>query len=197
MHSVERLVDVIKVHGVGNELVDLEPAFHVFLDQAWHFGSALDATEGRAAPDTAGDQLERTGADLLAGGRHTNDGGFTPALVAGLQGGPHHVHVASAVKGVVQTAIGHVDQDLLDRLVRVVVWVHKVSAAKLASDLLLLWVGIDSNNATIYIALSACRRFRHRARELPSPVVNTSLGDAKTNTSHTKDSNLEGNVYTS
>jgi hypothetical protein len=43
---------------VGDELVDLQLALHVVVDQVGKLSAALDATEGTTLPHTAGDKLE-------------------------------------------------------------------------------------------------------------------------------------------
>ncbi len=51
---------------MGDEIVDVDLAVHVPVDDLRHVGAAARAAEGRALPDPAGDQLERPGRDLLA-----------------------------------------------------------------------------------------------------------------------------------
>src|SRR5699024_6440052 len=87
------------------------------LHVARQLGTALDATEGAAAPDTSGDQLEWTGADFLARSGDTDDHRLTPALVCAFQRGAHQLYVADALEGVIHTAVGHLDDNFLDRLV--------------------------------------------------------------------------------
>jgi hypothetical protein len=43
---------------MGDELIDLELAVHVVGDEAGELCAALDAAEGAAFPDAAGDELE-------------------------------------------------------------------------------------------------------------------------------------------
>lgn len=93
-------------------------------------------------------QLTASG-DLLAGGGDTNDDALAPALVAGLEGAAHDVHITGAVEGVVQTAIGHVHEPGLDRLavLQVLGRVDEVGAAELARPLLLRVVDINSDDS--------------------------------------------------
>lgn len=170
VHGIKSLVDLVEVELVRNKLIDLELALLVLLDEPTHLGATLDTAKRGALPDATGHQLERTSADLLTGASDTDDNGLSPALVAGFEGRAHDVHVTGAVKGVVETTVGHVDQDLLDRLV-VILWVDKISRAKLARYLFLFGVDIDRNNA-------ACT------------VVSRALSDAQTYTAHAKDGDL-------
>ena len=109
--------------------VDLDLAGHVLVDHAGDIAAAADAAEGGAAPDAAGDELEGAGGDLLTRAGDADDHGLAPALVAALQGGAHDLDVADALEGVVDAAVGQVDDDLLDRVV-VVGRVHEVGGAE-------------------------------------------------------------------
>lgn len=89
-----------------------------------------------------------TSRDLLAGSGDTNDDALTPALVAGLEGAAHDVHVTGAVEGVVETAVGHVDESGLDglALLEVLGRVDEVGGAELLGPLLLSVVDVDNND---------------------------------------------------
>jgi hypothetical protein len=43
---------------VGDELVDLELAVHVVVNEVGKLGATLNTTEGTSLPDTASDELE-------------------------------------------------------------------------------------------------------------------------------------------
>lgn len=58
MHIVESIVDAAQVLAMSDELVDLELAAHVVVDQTTHLAAALDTTESTSLPDTSGDELE-------------------------------------------------------------------------------------------------------------------------------------------
>lgn len=58
-HVLEGLIDLGQGLAVSNELVDLELAVEVVLDEAGKLAAALDAAERTSLPHTAGDQLER------------------------------------------------------------------------------------------------------------------------------------------
>jgi hypothetical protein len=66
MHQVEGVVDRLKRHGVGDQVIDVDLALHVPVDDFRHVSAAARAAEGGAAPDAAGDQLERARGDLLS-----------------------------------------------------------------------------------------------------------------------------------
>lgn len=58
MHIVESIVDATQVLAMSNELVDLELAAHVVVDETTHLAAALDTTKSTALPYAAGDELE-------------------------------------------------------------------------------------------------------------------------------------------
>lgn len=58
VHVVESAVDAAEGLAVGDELVDLERAVHVVVDEVGELSAALDAAEGAALPHAAGDELE-------------------------------------------------------------------------------------------------------------------------------------------
>lgn len=58
VHVVEGLVDARQVLAMRDELVDLQLAVLVVLDELAHLRAALDAAEGTALPHAAGDELE-------------------------------------------------------------------------------------------------------------------------------------------
>ena len=58
VHVVEGLVDAAERLAVGDELVNLQLAGHVVVNQVGKLSAALDTTESAALPDAAGDELE-------------------------------------------------------------------------------------------------------------------------------------------
>jgi hypothetical protein len=65
LHQLEALVDVFKLEPVRDEIVDVDPAVHVPVDDPGHIGAAARTAEGRPFPFATGDELERPGADLI------------------------------------------------------------------------------------------------------------------------------------
>src|SRR3569623_658840 len=106
VHQVEGLVDPFQRLGVGDHRVDLDLPVHVPVDVLRHIGAAARPAEGRAAPDPAGDELERPRGDLFAGLGHSDDHALAPAAMAGLQRLAHDLGVAGAVEGVVRPTVG-------------------------------------------------------------------------------------------
>lgn len=58
LHVLEGLVDLVQGLAVGDELIDLELAVKVVLNEARELAAALDAAERAALPNATGDQLE-------------------------------------------------------------------------------------------------------------------------------------------
>lgn len=58
LHVLEGSVDLVEGLSVGDELIDLELAIHVVVNEVGKLGATLDTTEGTSLPDTAGDELE-------------------------------------------------------------------------------------------------------------------------------------------
>src|SRR5690606_20266233 len=108
-HEVEALIDALERQGVGDEVVDVDLALHVPVDDLRHVGAPARAAEGRALPDPAGDELEGPRADLLPGARDADDDGYAPAAVAALERLAHHLDVADALEAVVCAALGELD----------------------------------------------------------------------------------------
>src|SRR6202163_1476907 len=129
VQQVERPVDLLERQHLADHLVDLDLPAQVALHEARQLRAALDAAERRAAPDAAGDQLERAGMYLFAGARDADDRRLAPALVAALEGGAHDVDVTDALEGVVEATVGHVGDDLLNGHA-VVLRVHAIGGAQ-------------------------------------------------------------------
>jgi len=58
LHIGESLVDTAQVLPVSNELINLELAIKIILDEARKLRTALDTAERTTLPDTTGDELE-------------------------------------------------------------------------------------------------------------------------------------------
>src|ERR1700730_13478741 len=165
VQQVERPVDLLERQHLADHLVDLDLPAQVALHEARQLRAALDAAERRAAPDAAGDQLERAGMDLLARARDADDRRLAPALVAALEGGAHDVDVAYAFEGVVDPTIGHVDDDLLDGSA-VVLWVQAIGGAEGPRHREFLGVRVDGDDAS---GLGHHGALHYRQPDAPKP----------------------------
>src|SRR5262252_8659983 len=151
VHQLESLVDVGQRHGVRDHRIDLDLALHVPVDDFRHVGAPARAAEGRALPDTPGDQLERTRRDLRAGRRDTDDDGLAPAAMAGFERLTHDGDVAGAVEGIVGAAdlvgaaLGHVDE-VRDQIATNLFRIDEVGHAEALAPLLLGVVEVDADD---------------------------------------------------
>jgi len=171
LHVLEGGVDLVERLSVGDELIDLELASHVVVNEVGKLGTALDTTEGTSLPDATSDELERSSGNFLSSSGNTNDDTLTPTLVASLESRSHNVDITSAVEGVVTTTISHFDELLLNGLVLELHRVDEVCGTELLSPLLLAVVDVDDDN-------------------LGRAVLDTTLYDRKTDTASTEDSNV-------
>lgn len=87
---------------MGNHRVDLDLAVHVPVNNFRHFGASLGTAKGRAAPDSAGNQLERAGRNFSPRRCHDNNDRFSSALVRRLKRRAHHIHITRRIKGIVR-----------------------------------------------------------------------------------------------
>src|SRR3981081_2159678 len=147
VQQVERPVDLLERQHLADHLVDLDLPAQVAVHEARQLRAALDAAERRAAPDAAGDQLERARMDLLARARDADDRRLAPALVAALEGRAHDVDVAYAFQGVVAPAVGHGDDDLLNRHA-VVLGIHAIGGAERPGHREFLGVCVDGDDTS-------------------------------------------------
>src|SRR6187402_1424618 len=85
LHQVEAFVDLLEGQNMGDEIVDIDLAVHVPVDDARHVGAAAGAPEGRAQPLPPGDELEGPRADFRARWGHANDDGLAPAAMGAFQ----------------------------------------------------------------------------------------------------------------
>ncbi len=145
VHQVKGLVDIFQAHGVGDESIQRDFTGFSHFDVAWQLGTTTHPTESRPAPDSTGHQLEWTGGDFLACTGDADDHRLAPALVAALKRGAHQLHVADAFEGKVDASIGHVDDDFLDRTVKVF-RIDAVGGAQLLGDFKFGRVDIDGND---------------------------------------------------
>lgn len=170
MHIVKGLVNTINVVVMCDELINLDLASKVVLNNTRKLGSALDTAKGTALPDTASNELERSSLDDFTGSSDTNNDRLTPAFVAGLEGRAHNVDVTCAVESEVKAAVGHLNKLLLNRTL-VLGGVDKMGSTKFLGPLLLLVVDINNIDGA-------------------GLAGSSTLDNGKTDTASTKNSNV-------
>lgn len=167
-HIIEGGVDVGQLKLVRNVLVHHQLAVEVVLHQLRHSLATLPPTEGGALPNASRHQLEGSGGDLLPGGGHADDHRHTPALVAGFERRPHGVHVANALEGVVESSVRLLHQHLLNRPRAIVLGVDKLGEAKLAGELKLRRIDVDTDHllgATLLASIADGQADRTEAKD--------------------------------
>ena len=66
MHQIEGIVDFLKRHCVGDQIVNIDLPFHVPIHNLWHVSPPARAAKGGTFPDAARDQVEGTRRDFSA-----------------------------------------------------------------------------------------------------------------------------------
>src|SRR2546425_4321952 len=145
MHQVEGLVDLGEPELVRDQVVDVDLALHVPVDDLRPLGAASRTAEGRALPHAAGHQLERPRLDLLASARDADDHRHAPAAMAALEGLAHELDVADALEAVVGAAAGELDQ-LGDEVAFNLLRIHEVREAELARQRFARRIDIDADD---------------------------------------------------
>src|SRR5262249_7007265 len=138
VHQVEGLVDALERELGVHHLVEADAAGHVAVDEARELRASLRAAEGAAAPGAARDEQERARVDLLAGAGDADHDRLAPAAVRAGERLAHEVDVADALEGVVDAAVGAVDDRLRD--VADLLRVEALGRAEAARELELLGV---------------------------------------------------------
>src|ERR1700681_1630099 len=145
MHEVESFVDPIKRQDVGDQIVDINLAVHVPIDDLGNIGTAAGAPEGRALPYPARHQLERASPNLLPRTRNADDNRDAPTTVAALEGLAHQVDIAGALEAVIGASVGQVDK-IGHEITLYLLGVDEMSHAELARERFARGVEVDTDN---------------------------------------------------
>jgi hypothetical protein len=147
MHEVEGVVDGLDIHRVGNERGQFDIAPHRVLYHSRQLGAALYPAKCRPLPGSPSHKLEWSGRDFLTGACNTNDHRLSPTPMGAFQRSPHDADITDALKGVINTPSGHIDDDFLDRL-GMILGVDAFGRAKNLCELELRRIGIDRNDTS-------------------------------------------------
>src|SRR3569833_303361 len=164
LHQLESFIDAVERQRMRDQIVDVELAFHIPVDDFRHVGAAARAAEGRSFPAAPGDELERPGADFLAGSGHADDDRLPPALVAALQRLPHDGRVADAYEAVVGAAVGEL-HDGIDDVIDFF-RVDEVRHAEFARHRFALRIEIDADDL---VGADHARRLDHVQADAAQP----------------------------
>src|SRR5919198_5612178 len=95
---------------MGNQIVDVDFALHIPVDDLRDIGAAPRAAEGGALPDAPGDQLKRPRRNLLPCAGNADDNADTPAAVTAFERLPHDIDIANALEAVIGAALRQIDE---------------------------------------------------------------------------------------
>src|SRR5665213_400511 len=145
VHELESVVDLLDRHHMGDEVVDIDLLVHVPVDNARHLGTATDTAECRAFPDAPGDELERPGADFLAGAGDANNHRYAPATMRALERLTHEVDITHALEAVIGPTVGECNQ-VRDEVTSNFLGIDEVRHAELVRERLSFRVDVDTND---------------------------------------------------
>ena len=115
LQKIESGVDLIMVHVVRDIGIDAEVHAHPFVNHAGQLAPTQNTAKGRPAPAAPRDKLKRSGRDFLTRAGHADHRAFAPALMAGLERRAHQLDIAHGLKRLVEPAVRHLDEHLMDR----------------------------------------------------------------------------------
>src|SRR5580704_6927041 len=110
MHQIKALVDLVERQLMGNQIVDVDSTFHVPVDDFRDVCAASGAAKRSSLPDAAGDQLERSGGDFLAGAGDADNDADAPAAVGAFESLTHDIDIADALEAVIGAALRQVHE---------------------------------------------------------------------------------------
>src|SRR5215469_6822294 len=108
MHQVKPLVDLVERELVGDQIVDVDFAFHVPVDNFRHVGAPTRTAKGGSFPDASGDELERSRRDFLARAGDADDDADPPTAMGAFERLAHDIDIADALEAVIGAAFGEI-----------------------------------------------------------------------------------------
>lgn len=147
MHKLEGVIDFIQCHRMGYKWLKVNIPLHGILDHTGELSAAFYSAKRGTFPYAPGDQLERTGGNLLSGPCDTNDNGLPPPTVSTFQRCTHDVNVTDTFKGMVNTPLVDIQQNIFNRFV-IIIRVNAVSGPELTGQVKFCRISIDSDNTS-------------------------------------------------
>lgn len=89
-----------------------------------------------------------SGFDFLPASSHPDHDTLTPSLMARFKSCPHDCHIPGAVKSVVTSTIGQLDELLFNGSFDQFIWIDEMCRSKFERPVLFGIVDIDNNNPT-------------------------------------------------
>ena len=131
---------------MGDHLVDIDFSLHVPVDNLRDVRSASCTAERGTSPRPSGHQLERSRRNFLPCAGHPNDAALTPSLMTALESLAHDIHVADALKTVINTATSHLNQ-VIDHVLYFA-RINEIRHTELPRKLRLGRIQIDTNDTS-------------------------------------------------
>ena len=101
------------------------------------------------------DAKRTSGSNFLASSSNTDNDALAPSPVARLKRGTHHANISSAVESIVTSAISHLNQVFLNRLVAQLSRVHEIRGTELARPRLLAIVHVHNDDSACLVLHAA------------------------------------------
>src|SRR5882724_2187264 len=128
-----------------DEIVDVDLAVHVPVDDLRHIGAAARAAERGALPHAPRNQLKWTSRDLLAGAHNTDYHRDSPAAMAALERLAHQIHIAYAFEAVVGPALGE-GHEMSHQIAAELLWIDEVRHAEFLGERLAARIQINADD---------------------------------------------------
>src|SRR5207302_6831406 len=145
MHQIKPLIDLVERQLMGDQVVDVDFAFHIPVDDFRHVRAAPRAAEGGSLPDAAGDQLEGPRRDFLAGAGDADDDAAPPAAVRAFERLAHDVDIADALEAVIGAALRQV-YEMRDEVTLNLLRVDEMRHSEFFGHFPPLWIEIDADD---------------------------------------------------
>jgi hypothetical protein len=105
MHEIERVIDILKRHDMRNQVINIDFAIHVPIDDLGDVGSPSGAPESGALPHAARHQLKRPRLNGFTGPGNSDDDGNAPTTVATFERLAHEIDIADTFEAVIGAAV--------------------------------------------------------------------------------------------
>ena len=128
-----------------DQAIDIDPPFHIHIDDSRHIGAPARAAKGRSAPHPPCHKLKRTRLNLGTGRGNANDDALAPSLVTTLKRSAHNIDIANTFKRIISSAPCQLDQ-MTDQIVRELSRIDKIGHPELARHTLFRAVCINADN---------------------------------------------------
>src|ERR1700722_8826239 len=109
-HQLKTFIDLLEWQDMRDQVVDVDLAVHVPVDDFRHIRAPARAAESRAFPAPARHELEWPCGNLLPRPCDADDDRGPPAAMATFQRLAHDFYIADALEAVIRAAIGKVHQ---------------------------------------------------------------------------------------